>query len=514
MKTILLTLFVSAIAQTNAQGTLQSIGFNNSSALISDIGVYFNNFNTSTHGYEIPNGSLKNIIYSSTFWYGGQDMNGQLKLAAQDIYSDGSSQDLWPGTLSIGSANAINETGPTIWAVSKAEIENHQLNYQQTGYVIPASISTWPAHGDIVQGASNNLAPFVDTDGNGIYEPNMGDYPCIKGDNAAFIIMNDKKNVHASGSDPIGIEVHLLFYQFETLDDLNNTTFVDVDIFNRGTQTIYDFTNGFAVDGDLGNPFDDFAGCDTNRNLIYYYNDANDEDATGVLGYGAMPPSFGVVCLNQTMTSASVFGGSTTYPTSPAGIYNVMNGLNWNGSTVYDASNNPTKFQYYDNPSNNSGWSELIAGNTPAEKKALLSVNLNTLVPNDHKSLTYAVIFNQGTSNLESVNGLMDVCDSIQAFYDSYDPGCGMNVAGIDENLEVADFSFFPNPTSGLVKINVNNKEGFEVIVRSLDGKEVVSSKTLDSTILLDVNKLESGMYMIQINQNGHISSKQLVKVD
>lgn len=507
-------MFVGSLGNTNAQATLQVMDHNNTSALISDFGVYFNNFNTSTQGYEIPKGSLKNIIYSSAFWYGGYDSNSQIKLSAQSMYSSGSTQDIWPGTLSIGAANPIIESGQTIWTVTRAEVEAHQLNYQQSGYVAPASIANWPAHGDIAQGASYFLAPFVDVDNNGLYEPIMGDYPCIKGDYAAFMIMNDKKDVHASGSDPIGIEVHLMFYQFAAQNELNNTTFVDVDIFNRGTQTIYDFTNGFAVDGDLGNPTDDFSGCDTNRNMVYFYNDANDENGSNAQGYGAMPPSFGIVCLNQKMTSARVFDVSNSYPTSPAGIWSVMNGLNWNGAIIYDPSNNPTKFQYYDNPSNNTGWSEITAGNIPADKRSLLSVNLNTLVPNEHKSLTYAVIFNQGTSNLESVNGLMNVCDSVQSFYDLYDAGCGMNIAGVIKNTIETDFTIFPNPTSGLLKIKTNNAEGFEAVIRSLDGKEVFSQTVLGNNTVVDLSVLESGMYMIQINQNGQTYLKQLVKVD
>ena len=49
------------------------------------------------------------------------------------------------------------------------------------------------------------------------------------------------------------------------------------------------------IDGALGDPFDDYVGCDVNRGLGYVYNgDGVDEDNTGFLGYGANPPAVGV----------------------------------------------------------------------------------------------------------------------------------------------------------------------------------------------------------------------------
>ena len=81
--------------------------------------------------------------------------------------------------------------------MTAVEINNHILNYQSPGYIIPNDILNWPAHGDTTLGNSLGMlpyiAPFIDVDNDDIYNPSQGDYPCIKGDEAVYIVMNDKQ---------------------------------------------------------------------------------------------------------------------------------------------------------------------------------------------------------------------------------------------------------------------------------------------------------------------------------
>ena len=514
MKAILLFSFVFVLFSTKAQITnFHVMDENNTQAFVSDIGVYFKDFMNDSPGYEVPKGSGKNIIYSSAFWFGGTDGSNQLKLAVPHLFNSGS-RDLWPGPLTIGAANTDPNVGQTIWSISLADINYHQLHFQDQGYLVPNNIANWPAMGDATQGFSYNLAPYVDVNGNDAYEPELGDYPCIKGDFATYVIMNDKEDVHGSGADPIGLEIHLMFYQYSSNDYLNNTTFVDVDIFNRGTQTIYDFNSSFVMDGDLGNPTDDFVGCDSTRNLQYYYNDANDEDGSGMLGYGANPPSFGMVCLSNKMTSATLFDDPTGYPAIPMAHYLAMNGIAWSGSPFMDPSNNPTKFLYYDNPSDGLGWSELTAGNPAGDRRAISSVNLSTLQPFSHKSLSYALIFHQGSSNLESVNGLMDVCDSVQDFYDNFVPACVPSIASIEDIELENNYSIYPNPAVG--KVTITNASGaqFSGQILSLSGQVVQTFKGTGKNTVINVSTLEHGMYILQLNQGNSRVSKQLIKID
>lgn len=98
--------------------------------------------------------------------------------------------------------------------------------------------------------------------------------------------MNDKGNIHTeTGGDPIGMEIRAQAFAFASNDEINNMTFYNYELINRGTQTLYNTYFGFFTDGALGNPYDDYVGCDVNRGLGYYYNGDNyDEEQSGFRG--------------------------------------------------------------------------------------------------------------------------------------------------------------------------------------------------------------------------------------
>jgi hypothetical protein len=59
---------------------------------------------------------------------------------------------------------------------------NHHVNaINDPNYEIPKGIKNWPAHGDVSKGQAANLAPFIDVDNDGVYSPELGDYPSIPG---------------------------------------------------------------------------------------------------------------------------------------------------------------------------------------------------------------------------------------------------------------------------------------------------------------------------------------------
>lgn len=278
--------------------------------------------------YEIPKNSGIMALFTSALWLGGTDVNNQLKLAALR-YRDGS--DYWTGPLSQGDATIDQDDCYKYdqhyvssqdlvrqfdgWFNAGVEDQQNGTNLQATNYPnyqVPDFIKKWPAHGDPSKGQDYYLAPFYDRDEDGNYSWENGDYPwydfkndkeckvdrrvSLYGDLNFWWVLNDKGNIHTeTGGDPIGMEIRAQAFAFATNDEINNMTFYNYELINRGTQTLYNTYFGVFIDGALGDPFDDYVGCDVNRGLGYLYNGDNfDGNNQGYKGYGAAPPAVGV----------------------------------------------------------------------------------------------------------------------------------------------------------------------------------------------------------------------------
>lgn len=158
------------------------------------------------------------------------------------------------------------------------------------GAEIPEDILTWPA-----------IAPFVDVDSDGVYNPHNGDYPDILGDMALYCIYNDNYDYYQNGTvqhtetggAPLGVEIHCMLYGFNAPDDeiLNNTLFMRQWIYNRSANDYHNVYVGSWTDFDIGYAQDDYVGCNVTNGYFYGYN-ASPVDGNGEPGsYGTNPPA-------------------------------------------------------------------------------------------------------------------------------------------------------------------------------------------------------------------------------
>lgn len=288
-------------------------------------------------GYFVPSTGDASTIFQNTLWIGGLDADDSLHLAAVRFNQVG--EDFWSGPLRVTDAstdifNVMNYHH--VWKVSRAEIETLIAN---PGGDIPEDILTWPGNGNVADGFAATLAPFVDVDGDGVYDPHNGDYPDILGDMALFCIYNDNYDfynngyVHhgESGGGALGIEVHCMLYGFNAPDDeiLNNTLFMRQWIYNRSSNDYHDTYIGSWTDFDIGYARDDYNGCNVQHGYYYGYN-ADDFDGDGEPGsYGANPPAQVIMIL----------GGPTM---NPDGLDNPK--YDSNGNQIVDESINGIGF--------------------------------------------------------------------------------------------------------------------------------------------------------------------------
>lgn len=270
--------------------------------------------------YEVPKGSGKHALFAGSLWMGGVDVNNQLKVAAVRFRQVG--YDFWPGPLNTVTAEidpATCSEYDRFFPITRSEVDQFvawQLSddpeTEYPGYVIPESILNWPAHGDLAAGQDYNLAPYYDADGSGSYTPEEGDYPyydlnptdfdCLSerevklfGDETLWWVFNDKGNIHTeTGANPIGMEIRGQAFAFATNDEINDMTFYNYELINRGSFTLTNTYFAQWVDADLGFAEDDYVGCDVRRGLGYCYNGLAVDGTGGPQQYGENPPAIGV----------------------------------------------------------------------------------------------------------------------------------------------------------------------------------------------------------------------------
>jgi len=249
-----------------------------------------------------PTSGLKEVssLFASSVWIGGYQ-GGSLKASGLTYRTQGHSW--FPGPLdpNDGTTDApICARWDRHFEVLGADVRKHFANYrkhEEEGTLpippaeIPDGVKYWPSAGneffadkygfDLPVDIKRGLAGFNDINKNGIYEPQFGDFPTIEirgcvltiqqvPDQMIFWIYNDKGAPSTIFPDavPIGMEVQVQSFAYQTADEINDMSFYRYKLINRATQRIDSTSFAIWVDADLGCPFDDYSGCDTTKEIV------------------------------------------------------------------------------------------------------------------------------------------------------------------------------------------------------------------------------------------------------
>ena len=523
---IIITLFIVNGAHSQAI----YLEKNNVSGVIGRDGMLFHHEGNGSAGYEVPKGSGLNTIYSLRTWFGAQDINGIVHCSTHNADSI---KDFSSGPVAhfnnYTSSAYLDQYFESVWKVTHAEIVEHNLNYQNSNYVIPESIANWPGNGDVVLGVAYDLAPFVDVDGDGVYNPVYGDYPDIRGDEAVFLIYNDHSN-----PDKLGVEIHVMLYQYSAGNYVNNTTFLNYKVYNRSTLSYFNYKQTIFLDGDLGNFSDDYVGCDVTNNIGYFYNGDNfDEDNAGSMGYHDNPPCQGLISLSHDMESFGYFTGSTAFPyTNPNGhseYWNFMNARWADGSPWFYGGligTIPTIFMFPgDSDPTNLGtagvdmgydWTEYntsLGSNPPGDRRIVMTIGNEELPAGGVICSDYALMTSfSGGSALGNIQTLRNEAAALQYLYDDGGFPCQTNQFTALEEESKNFFKISPNPSNGKFEIQLSEKmNDIEVIVTDVFGKVVLFKHFENSeNISLNVYK-PSGVYFVRINSSTYQHTEKLV---
>ena len=520
-----------------------SIDINQINAKVNPSGYLFNSFGGySNSNFEFPKGSSQNMLYNVGLNLAGV-ISGETEYLSGSVDNYGYNTDYYPGPVTTPEnySYQLDSAWVKVWKLNKNEIQLHIQNYNKEGYNMPDNLRHWPANGNVIQGQAAQLAPYHDFNENGMYDPENGDYPLIRGDQAIYFVYNDVRYPHQLFSGiGMGAEIHCMVYAFESPDNeaINNTIFINYLIYNRGQNTLDELKPGIFSTAGLGNLYDNFAGCSPELNMGFYYNgDDFDEDTEGVgyfyPGYGNHPPAFSMKLLNRELSGyLPYFTHETITSFSPQTNEDLIYNLNafWlDGAPLIGngcghpscAQGDTVSFVYTGDPSVAGSWSELQQGNISNYRSSMLLVEpVYDFRPGDAVCIDLALTTarDMNGNHIDSFVLLKEYAAQVQEFYNENFPASCFDVApGFEEAgtpAKESHLTLIPNPAEEEVTVKTNHTEKpahyriFDVSGRlKLSGQfKGAESQTIN------IKSLKPGLYFVQVLYGMETLTSKLVK--
>lgn len=516
----LFTIFFAALftfgvfAQNDTFYVLQA---NNIAAGINNKNNYF--WDLDNARYEFPKGSGVHSIFASALWISAMDTANNLRGSFNTYYTNGDNFSAGP-ISTFPYPYTFGLKWNKLFHINRNEINYHLQHYNQAGYAPIAAIADWPAHGDTLYNEAYNLAPFVDVNHNGKYEPLSGDYPDVPGDDNVFFIVNDKTTTNTFLA--MGTEVHFLFYQIQSNNNyvIDNTTFMRATVFNRSNFAYHDLLLSSFDDFDLGCSENDYIGCDTIRNATYVYNgttvDSGSHCLAGIKGYSSLGQNAtqSVVLLNKNLYSVvPIYRTGTSLYLDPRTL---VQARQMQLATNYYHDSSQVNFLYTGNPNDTTTWSERTGRgglpNYPGDRRTVTTIKVDVFAPGQAEvfDFAYTSIMDSVLNNFQIVNKLLQNIDSLQTYYDA-------GLLHSSNNVGIADpvalqWDVFPNPAKNEIQITAAIPiENFAIT--DLQGR-VIAQKTTEKNqyATIDIANLASGVYLLQIHTAAGIFSKKIMK--
>lgn len=476
-------------------------------------------------------------IFAGAVWLGGVDPAGNLKVAAQTFGRGTGDFDFWPGPLDPNTGQVSQDVcakWDRFFVVNGSEIDVHLANYNKAKAagvpydpaLIPRNVRGWPAKGnefffDVnefdLPNTSQGLAGFWDQDGDGDYNPDLGDYPVIEirgctdnpqyPDQMTFWIYNDAGNIHdESRGDKIQMEVQVQAFAYVSSDQLNDMTFQRYKLINRAIESIDSTFFAMWVDPDLGCAFDDYVGCDTLRSLAYVYNeDAADGDTGCTCSGGANTycediPILGVDYFRGPldengdelgMSSFTYYNNGQSTPTPQPGTtdpgnateyYRYLTG-SWRDGQPFTFGDDayqdgaPVNYAFIDPPNSADGWSMCTAGLPVGDRRTIQASGPFRLDPGAVNELIIGVVWVADQAYpCPSIRKLLDADDISQGLFDNcFDQLDGPDAPDVDFiELDREIIAVFTNDT--ILQVSNNAYEQYSEAVPGVSGTNIVDS--------------------------------------
>jgi len=485
---------------------------------------------------EFPKNSGKNIMGAASIWMAGYDNNNALHQSAQTYRQSGN--DYWPGPLdAAGQVDyPTSAKWAKIWKVNVSEINSFKALTNHTIQNTPAPILEWPAKNNpYAAGAANapltvttDMAPFIDVNTDGNYNPLDGDYPDIKGDQMLWWVFSDNGHTHnnaSPASTPLKVEIHAKAYGYKRNTLVDNVVYYEMDIANKSGNDYSGFRFGIWSDADLGYSHDDFVGFDSVHRMGIIYN-GNATDGTGQPeAYATQIPVAGVTFLKMPGDNAPNYlpaGSFMSYdnnssiignPISDSDYNNYLRSLWKNGSHLKNDYMGPNinskgygsgydaNYIFPGNPANKTEWSECASNNLPGDRRFVIATNDYNFAAGTTATVAFALVATQpgntGCPNT-SFTDIKIVADTAWKAFGHPLPTSVGNIANAVSQLHI-----YPNPVHDVLFINgsVDKVQVYDALGRS----HTIAARLQDGHTELNVAQLPAGVYhLVASGAEGH----------
>ncbi len=535
---------------SRAQNTVEYLTANNVNAGFGVGGNLFtmltDSISTTQFGlFEVPKGSDLRTLFTTGLWLSARDAGSNLLCAAQRYNQDG--PDFHDGPVAANYDSLYDNFYKRVFKITRSQIVSHQ---SLGNVIIPTQIDTavlfWPAKGNAYVAnyygvtISSHLAPYVDVNNNGYYDPNHGDYPAICGEEAVFFVFNDVRGPHletggiALGAEIRGLAEAFLDTSFGSFNSpvpekrpINNTVFVSYEIENKSANNLFNLHVGLFEDPDLGCYMNDRVGCDTNRNLMFVYNDGTDVDCNGITGYKAFKVANGTKFLNK---EQSVFGYFTNGaiagqndPGNSVQIRSYMLGY-WadgtpftEGGTGYGGTT-PIQYLLPGDPNNLSDWTDMTSGYTASDRRMFGSSAQGMFTAGETKFFDFAFTtsYDSTATFLTIVDTLKRDADEMQSFYNSHILACrnqqtvGLSSIAKDE-LQIL---IYPNPATTQLNIQIDEPlVDTKLNIYDVTGALIQTCALAIRNSQFEIQNLSTGVYIAEIKTKEASVKRRWVKM-
>jgi hypothetical protein len=509
--------------------TTDSININNINASVLVHGDMWWNPVLGNSACSYPTGSQKSINFAASIWMSAYDGAGQLHVAAQTYRQEGN--DYWPGPLDGAAplSYATSHDWAKIWKVNRTDIQSFQSLATHTIVNTPPVILTWPAKGNTnAQGNASapltittDMAPFIDVNGNGIYEPLLGEYPAIKGDQALWWVFNDNGPAHTqTNAQPLGVEVQAMSYAFKRGTLIDDVVYYEYTFTNKSAHNYSSMRIGQWDDMDYY--FNKYIGFDSVWRMGIFYGSTNcDSCAAGT------PTSSHTNVRPHAALTMIVLPGDEAVSYVPVGAYDYYrNDLSFLGSPIVDShysnymrakmrngrhftndfsgANNPcsgtgvgplTNYLYTGDPSINSQWSECACGNISENKRTVLSSSDFSLPAGASTKAVFALIVadSAGGCPATNFNKIKIVADTAWSTYHR-------EATAIKSVTPQNGITIYPNPA--------HNQLTIETLASNTSDESIAFTNTLGQPLniplhktnrkyIADITSLPPGLYIV-----------------